>query len=139
MERLKRMDADNNVAAKATHQQRKMLDAIYEPMKETQLGLFERFGVDKIAWNFVASTGRRYRQQGLASELYQRMIHLLKGQAIPVVFSYYISPFSRRLAEKSGLIELARSEFSKVRDENGTLYLPEASQDEYCSLMARKL
>jgi len=87
----------------------------------------------------VASTGRRYRKQGLASELYQRMIRLIKGSAIPVVFSYYISPYSRRLAEKSGLVELARTQFSKVRDENGTLYLPQASDDEYCSLMARKL
>ncbi|CAL8137115.1 unnamed protein product [Orchesella dallaii] len=121
--------------------QRRVMNAIYEPLNQARANLFERFGVEELVWNFVASTSKEHRGQGLASELFRRMLNLLRKEKLFLVFSIYSSQFSRRCATKLGFVEIARSRFADALDPiSGLPYLPKAVDcEDFASLMTLQI
>ena len=118
---------------------RRILDQIHEPLEKTKLSIFDRYNVDYVAWNFLTSTSRKFRKQGLATEMYRRMVPMLKAEGFSVVFSLFSSPYSRRCAEKTGFIEIDRVVFSEIKDSEGNKVLPKATKDDFSSIMVLKI
>ncbi|XP_021943955.1 uncharacterized protein LOC110842511 [Folsomia candida] len=135
-----RLNSDSETPPAAIFRQRKVMNAMYAPMKKTQLGLFDTYKVEEIGWNFVASTGRSYRGQGLASELSRRMILLLQSTKVKLTFSMFTSPFSRRCATRNGFVEIDRCHWSEALDEDGKAVMPDAhGPEDFVALMILKL
>lgn len=118
---------------------RKAMNLVQEKFDRTKLGLFERYGVEFVVWNCLVAVCTKHRKRGLASELYSRMVALLRGKKLPVVFSTFTSPYSRRAAEKEGFVEMDRVYFHELRDGNGEPVLPAASQNDFASVMVLEL
>jgi len=97
-------------------QTRKIFNNVMAPFDKPKLDMFYRFEVDAVAWNFIASTAKKFRGQGLASEMYRRMVILLREENFKLTFSVFTSPYSRRCAEKLGFQETARIELESVKD-----------------------
>jgi len=120
-------------------QTRKIFNKVMAPFDKPKIDMFYRFGVDAVGWNFMASTAKKFRGQGLASEMYRRMVILLREENFKLAFSVFTSPFSRRCAEKLGFRETARIELESVKDENGKKLLPNSGKDDFVSLMVLEL
>jgi hypothetical protein len=118
---------------------RKIMDQVFAPLEESKVGIFDKFGVESAAWNFLTSTGRKFRRKGLASEMYRRMVDLLKEEGFSVVFSVFSSPYSRRCAEKTGFIEIDRVIYTEVKDGEGKLVIPNATHNNFAALMVMKM
>lgn len=102
--------------------------------------VFKNFpDVDKYGDFFMASVGSNYRGQGLATEMYRRSIKFFKAQGVQVAKSNFTSPFTRKAAHNLGFVELKRIKFLDYKDDQGTPYLPTATEDQLCACMAVRI
>lgn len=118
---------------------RKIMNSLHATLDDTKLGMFDKYGVESIVWNALVVVHPEYRGKGLASEMYARVVRLLRSKDMTLVFSIFTSPFSRRAAEKEGFVEIDRAYFNELRDENGAIVLPEATQNDFGSVMVLQL
>ena len=101
--------------------------------------IFSRYPTDHYACYITASTGRDYRNIGLASEMYRRSEALLKEQKFPLVASCFTSPWTRKIATNRNFQELSRLYLKDLKDESGQQLFPNATEDDFAAFMALKL
>lgn len=118
---------------------RKILNLMHAELNDTKLGMFERYGVEFVVWNFLVAVNEKHRNKGLASEMYSRIVRLLKHKKFPLAFSIFTSPFSRRAAQKVGFLEIDRLYFEELRHENGEIAVPAATADDFASVMVLQM
>ena len=99
-----------------------------------EVNMYEKYGIDRYADSCLVSVDREFRQRGLAMELYNRSLTLLRANGFTHLKIVFTSAFSRRNAEKLGFVELARKRFVDFVDENGQQVLPNAEPDDVCTL-----
>ncbi len=102
---------------------------------------FEYYNVKEFANFFVASTATKFRNQGIASELYKRSFAFLAAEGFVMVKSVFTSPFSRSAALKLGFEELYRLDYKDAIDTNGTPVFAQCklTEEHYGALMCKKL
>ncbi len=118
---------------------RKILNAMHAKLNDTKLGMFARYGVEFVVWNFCVAINSKHRNRGLASEMYSRVVLLLKSKKFPLAFSIFTSPFSRRAAQKEGFVEIDRVYFNELRNENDELMLASATGNDFASVMVLQM
>ncbi|XP_037028885.1 uncharacterized protein LOC119069097 [Bradysia coprophila] len=118
---------------------RKIMNSLHATLHDSKLGMFGRYGVESVVWNFLVVVDSKQRGKGLASEMYARVVRLLRSKKMSLAFSIYTSPFSRRAAQKVGFVEIDRAYFNELRDENGAIILPNATQDDFASVMVLQM
>lgn len=118
---------------------RKILNLMHAKLNETKLGMFEKYGVEFVVWNFMVAVSSKHRNRGLASELYKRVVELLRSKKFPLAFSIFTSPFSRRAAQKVGFVEIDRAYFNELRNETGELVVPKGTEYDFASVMVLEL
>ena len=106
---------------------------------EKESNLLETYGVEFYADFFMSSVEPKYRSQGLATELYERSVTLLKSKGFPLVKSSFTSPITRKIGTKMGFQELARVYLFDETDEHGLPAFPKASPVQFVATMALKL
>lgn len=95
--------------------------------------------LDCYADIFMASVDRRYRGQGLATEMYESAVPFLKARGIKLVKSCFTSPFTQRIGKNLGFRELARRHFRDYRDENGDVVFTNAGESDEAVVGALEL
>lgn len=118
---------------------RKIFNLMHAKLNDTKLGMFAKYGVEYVVWNFFVAVNAKYRKMGLASELYSRVVQLLRSKKFPLVFSIFTSPFSRRAAHKVGFVEIDRVYFNELRNDKGEVVLPKGTQDDFASVMVLEM
>lgn len=118
---------------------RKIMDSMHAKLSDSKLGMFGKYGVESVVWNFVVAVNTKHRGKGLASEMYSRVVRLLRSKKMTVAFSVFTSPFSRRAAEKAGFVEIDRAYFNELTDEHGVAFLPHATQNDFASVMVLRM
>ncbi|CAG7829192.1 unnamed protein product [Allacma fusca] len=106
---------------------------------EKQVDLFDTFGVEEYADLHFASIDKDFRGQGLASEMYNRAISLLKGLNFKLAKSSFTSPFTRKISTKLGFEQIAIKYFREIEDENGTYPYSHLPNDEFVSVRILRL
>ncbi len=97
---------------------------------ENEYNLYERFGVTQYVDIFIASVNRDYRGQGLATEMYRRAIEIIRQNGVTVFKCLVTSPFTRKITENLGFIELGSWKFSEAKDEDGNALIGNITQDQ---------
>lgn len=118
---------------------RKILNLMHTKLNDTKLEMFAKYGVEFVVWNFLVAVNCKHRKRGLASELYSRIVELLRSKNLPLAFSIFTSPFSRRAAQKVGFVEIDRVYFNELRNEEGELVLPKGTQEDFASAMVLEM
>lgn len=95
------------------------------------LNLFEQFGVNEYPDMFGLCTVAKYRQLGLATEMYRRGLNFMKKRGYKVVKCSFISPFTRRAGYKHGYEECAKRKFSECKNQEGNVLNPNADPDDF--------
>jgi GNAT superfamily N-acetyltransferase len=106
---------------------------------ERESKLLETYGVAFYAEFFMSSVDPKWRGQGLATEMYERSVSLLRAQGFPLVKSSFTSPITRKIATKMGFKELARLYLLDETDEFGLPAFPNASPAQFVANMALQL
>ena len=101
--------------------------------------IYERMNVDRYAEFFLVSVDREFRGRGLAMELYERSVALLKSHGFPYVKCIFSSPYSRRNGKKLGFEELLKVRVLDFKTENGGTMLPNAGAEQIVTLEVLKL
>lgn len=96
-------------------------------------------GLDSYAELFMASVDRRFRGQGLATEMYEGAISFLRSRGFRLVKSCFTSPFTQSIGRKFGFRELARRHFRDYRDANGEIVFTEAGEKDEAVVGALQL
>lgn len=102
---------------------------------------FQHYGVTEFANFFVASTATKYRNQGIATELYKRSFSFLAAEGFTMVKSVFTSPYSRAAAMKLGFEEVHRLYFKDVMNPDGKPMFSqcELTDEHYGALLCKKL
>ncbi|CAL8134424.1 unnamed protein product [Orchesella dallaii] len=103
--------------------------------------VFERFPeIEHYADFFMVSVGRDYRGYGLASEIYDRTYKMLQAMKVPLIKCVFTSPYTQRIARKTGFEEVARMKISDWKyEDNGELCAPNAGEDEVAIAMIKNM
>lgn len=88
---------------------------------------------------FMASVDRRFRGQGLATEMYEGAVHFLKARGFRLVKSCFTSPFTQRIGKNLGFRELTRRYFRDYLDENGKVVFTNAGEKDEAVVGALEL
>jgi len=86
---------------------------------EKAADIHKGLGIPSFAEFFLVSTDRRFRQQGLAKELYERSIKFLKAEGFKHAMVVTTSPHTKRSTEKLGFDIITRKEYSEFKDFEG--------------------
>lgn len=81
--------------------------------------VFEHYNINEYAEFFVASTAPKYRNQGLAKELYRRSLIFLAAEGFKMAKSIFTSPYSRAAARRLGFEEVYRIHYRDILDDDG--------------------
>ncbi|ODM95770.1 Dopamine N-acetyltransferase [Orchesella cincta] len=95
--------------------------------------------MDSYVELFMASVDRRFRGQGLATEMYESAIPFLKDRGFRLVKSCFTSPFTHRIGKKLGFRELTRRFFRDYRDESGEVVFTNAEDKDEAVVGALEL
>lgn len=115
------------------------LSNTFRVVMDDEAQFFTRFGVDEVA-NFVtASTSRKYRGHGLASEMYRRSITFLRARGYKYVKSVITSPYTRKALVNLRFQEGAKIYFKDFKGETGQPMFPDLSDDDFVNWMYLKL
>ncbi|CAG7833343.1 unnamed protein product [Allacma fusca] len=95
------------------------------------INIFEEYGLDEYADFAMASVAREFRGEGLATELYERSLKLLRHLGFKLVKSTFTSPYTRKIGTKYGFEELARKYFRELQNTRGDYLCPNADDNEY--------
>jgi ribosomal protein S18 acetylase RimI-like enzyme len=101
--------------------------------------VFEKYGVDTYGYFLMTCVDPAFRGQGLVTEIYRRSIALLKAKGYPACASLFSSPFTRKAATNLGFDLLFNKKVLDCKDEAGNLLIPNAGEDDSCSLMSLRL
>ncbi len=100
-----------------------------------EVNILERFGVSEVA-NFVtASTDKKYRGLGLATEMYRRSNVFLKASGYKFAQGVLTSPFTRKALSNLGYTELSRMYFKNVKNDDGQPLFPNISDEAFANLV----
>lgn len=105
----------------------------------TEANIFERYGVDVYGDFLFVSVDKEFRGQGLATEMYERALKLLKFKGITVVESLFTNPFSQRIANRLGFEEVSKRYLKEFKALDGSQLFPQAEEDEISIMMIKKL
>jgi ribosomal protein S18 acetylase RimI-like enzyme len=97
-----------------------------------------RLDVESYGDFLFVSVDRNFRGQGLATEMYQRAIDVLKAERCPAAQSIFTSPHSQRIARNLGFKELSRMKLKDYKTPEGDSLFPNATDDEVAIVMALK-
>jgi len=100
---------------------------------------FAKLGIDHYGDFFFVSVDRAYRGHGLAQEIYQRAIKMLKAQGVPAVQSIFSNPASQAIVRKLGFTELARLKMKDYKKSDGSVLFPQATDDDVAIVMAKMI
>ncbi|CAL8091599.1 unnamed protein product [Orchesella dallaii] len=102
--------------------------------------IYERYGITEYADFLVASCATKYRNQGLAKELYRRSMELFKVEGIKLAKSVFTSPFSRAAVKRLGFEEICRVDYKTMKDKDGNpVFDPSQLTDEHFGAVMVKL
>ncbi len=101
-----------------------------------EANIYERMDVDSYGDLLFISVDREFRGQGLATEMYERALKLLKSKGLKCAESVFSSPISQRIAKRLGFTELSRRYFKEYKTLDGSQSFPQAKDDEVSILMA---
>lgn len=118
---------------------RKIVNILHDRLNDAKLGMFTKYNVEQVVWNFLVVVNSMHRNKGLASEMYARIVALLKEKNFPLAFSIFTSPYSRRCAQKEGFLEIERVYFNTLRNEQDALVLPNAGNNDFASVMVLRM
>ena len=105
----------------------------------SSVDIYEKMNVDRYAEFFLVSVDREFRGRGLAMELYDRSVALLKSNGFPYVKCIFSSPYSRRNGKKLGFEELLEKRVLDFTNEKGETLLPNAGPEQIVTLEVLKL
>lgn len=110
-------------------------------MGAKEANVFERYGVNEYAALLVSSTHPKFRNQGLATEMYKRTLTLLKAEGVKVVKSTFTSPYSRAAVKRLGFEELCRVNWRDVKDKEGNFVFDHSqlTDEHYGAVMVKQL
>jgi len=111
-------------------------------LKENNEGAFRRdFECDFFAEIRISSVVPKYRNQGLGTEIYARLMQFLRAKGFPVLRSVFTSGATWAIGAKFGFVEIGRLYFRDVLDENGEKLFPTAGdgKEECASYIACRL
>jgi len=108
---------------------------------DEEANIFEAFDLTEYADFFVASTAKKYRQRGLAQELYKRSLAFLKAEGFKLAKSLFTSPHTRKAVTNLQFKELSRINYTDVILEDGDKVFCDSDlkPEHYASLMAKVL
>lgn len=93
--------------------------------------LFGKYGITEYADMFGLCVVSKYRQMGLASEMYTRGLNYLKKRGFKIVKCGFVSPYTRKAGLKHGYKEFASRKFIECRDPQGEIINPNANPEEF--------
>jgi len=126
---------DELIAMLESEESKNLMPTLLEMRAEANI--FEAMGVESYGDFLFVSVDKEFRGQGLATEMYNRAIALLKSKGIKAAESIFTSPFSQRIANKLGFVELSKRYLKDYKTLNGGQLFPQAGDDEIAILMAK--
>ena len=104
---------------------------------EDKFNVFKMFGVSRCAELLLTCVDRKYRNQGLGTEMFRRSLSMLKQRGFPMAKGIFSSPISRRIGEKIGFEELARSYLCEFRENpHESVHFNNETGDQFLALMS---
>lgn len=91
--------------------------------------LFGKYDVAEYPDMFGLCTISKYRQRGLATEMYTRGLNCFKKRGFKIVKCGFVSPFTRKAGMKHGYKEFARCKFLDCRNPEGEIMNPNADPE----------
>lgn len=104
--------------------------------------IYEKFGIDHFINFYSACVDSKYRGNGLASEIYNRALVYLRAHpkwSKSIVKSNITSPYTLKICQNYGFIELARVYYNDFKDENGNPLCVGWRDDEFVAFMCLQL
>lgn len=104
-----------------------------------EANFFERFGVDEAISFVAASIEKKFRGQGLVTEMYRRSLVLLRARGFKYVQGVLTSPYTRKTLFNLGFTELAKIYFKDFKTEDGQQLFPNFQPDLFANFMYLEL
>ncbi|OXA46509.1 uncharacterized protein LOC110856235 [Folsomia candida] len=101
---------------------------------EDSVNIFEKYGVEKYAAIFILSVHQDFRGCGLATEMFRRAVQVLKLMSYSIIECTFSNPFSRRIGEKFGFIEVSRTKYVDAKDAQGNFFMLHAKPDQFVNM-----
>lgn len=99
--------------------------------------LFAKFPQAKMALEFYAvAVDKAHRRRGLSTFLMRQGIEYAEKNGVDVVFGLFTSPFSKRAAEKVGLLNVVDLDLLDYRDSQGSQLFLDSAPHNIASVMA---
>jgi GNAT superfamily N-acetyltransferase len=106
----------------------------------SEANIYERYGVDSFVNFYTACVDPRYQGQGIATEIYERALRMVRAnKKYAFVKSNLTSPWTRRICNNFGFVELSRAYYNDFKDENGGPLVIGKKDDEFVAFMCLKL
>lgn len=93
--------------------------------------LFTKYNITKYADMFGLCVDEKYRQRGLATEMYKRGLDYLQRRGFKIVKCSFISPYTRRAGHNHGYKEFNRRYFHDCKDEEGNILNPNSDPTDF--------
>lgn len=112
------------------HKTNENIMALNEDMCKHE-NLFEKYGITRYADMFGLCVNPKFREMGLATEMYKRGLSYLKARGFEIVKCGFISPYSRKAGLKHGYKEFTRRYFHECKDSQGNILNPNSDPSQY--------
>jgi len=90
------------------------------------VNLFEQYSIPEYPEMFGLTVDEKYRQRGIAGEMYRRGLNYFQKKGYQIVKCSFISQYTRKAGHKNGYKEYVRRYFHDCKDDDGNILNPES-------------